>query len=97
MNILPTVKMYSYLKSLFLCSLAKFVQLMALPPSLPPSSLSLSLSLSLSSSRPIRMPVDHQLELSVDSDLHCSSPVVRKAVLLDEVHVVPYPYSRDED
>ena len=43
------------------------------------------------------MPVDHQLELSVDSDLHCncSSPVVRKAVLLDEVHVVPYPYSRD--
>ena len=41
------------------------------------------------------MPVDHQLELSVDSDLHCSSPVVCKAVLLDEVHVVPYPYSRD--
>ena len=40
------------------------------------------------------MPVDHQLELNVDSDLHCSSPVVRKAVLLDEVHVVPYPYSR---
>ena len=27
------------------------------------------------------MPVDHQLELSVDRDLHCSCPVVRKTVL----------------
>ena len=101
------VEMYSYLKSLFLCSLAKFVQLMALYLSLSLSlslslfslslslslslsfclSLSLSLSLFLSFSGQIRMPVDHQLELSVDNDLHCSSPVVRKAVLLDEVHV----------
>ena len=38
-------EMYSYLKSLFFCSLAKFVQLMALYLSL---SLSLSLSLALS-------------------------------------------------
>ena len=106
---LTMAEMYSYLKSLFLCSLVKFVHLMALSLSLSlslcsSSSLSLSLSLSLSSlslslsfSRRIRMAVDDQLELSVDSDLHCSSPVVRKAVdlLLDEVHVVPYPYSRD--
>ena len=40
--------------------------------------------------------IHHQLELSLDSDLHCCSPVVRKAVLrLDEVHVVPFPHSRD--
>ena len=61
--------------------------------------LSLSLSLSLTEfdclSSSVKQSSIIQLELSVDSDLHCSDPVVRKAVLLDKVHMVPYPYSRD--
>ena len=67
MNILPMVEMYSYLKSLFLCSLAKFVHLMALSLSLY---LSLSLSFSLSLSLFLSLFLSFSLFLVMSLSLH---------------------------